>query len=174
MLKRNQVRFGFQMLKPYNLEHFTTPFKLSKFFAKLQKSNEMLEWWKLWMFWLSECFLKYKPSQPALACLKLAMVALVLGVNSFMMGRSLSYRNQSTDLFCKSNWFLYDMDLHYERVKSFRGWDWRYQNVKNDDFLVSLLLAWSILRSFLWSVCCWLWPCNCLGGFHLFWSYFRK
>ena len=78
------------------------------------------------------------------------------------------YRIETSPLIC------YDMDLHYERVKSFRGWDWRYQNVKNDDFLVSLLLAWSILRSFLWSVCCWLWTCNCLEGFHLFWSYFRK
>ena len=33
--------------------------------------------------------------------------------------RSLSYRNQSIDLFCKSmDWFLYDRDLRYERVKS--------------------------------------------------------
>ena len=31
---------------------------------------------------------------------------------------SLSYRNQCTDLLCKSmNWFLYDSDLHHERVK---------------------------------------------------------
>ena len=33
--------------------------------------------------------------------------------------RSLSYRNQSTDLLCKSmDWFLYDTDLGHERVKS--------------------------------------------------------
>ena len=33
--------------------------------------------------------------------------------------RSLSYRNRSTDLLCKSmNWFLYDKDFHHERVKS--------------------------------------------------------
>ena len=32
--------------------------------------------------------------------------------------RSLSYRNQSTDLLCKSmDWFLYDNDLRHERVK---------------------------------------------------------
>ena len=32
--------------------------------------------------------------------------------------RSLSYRNQSIDLPCKSmDWFLYDRDLCYERVK---------------------------------------------------------
>ena len=32
--------------------------------------------------------------------------------------RSLSYRNQSTDLQSKSmNWFLYDKDLRHERVK---------------------------------------------------------
>ena len=31
--------------------------------------------------------------------------------------RSLSYRNQSIDLLCKSmGWFLYDRDLHHERV----------------------------------------------------------
>ena len=31
---------------------------------------------------------------------------------------SLSYRNQSIDLFCKSmNWFLYARDLRHERVK---------------------------------------------------------
>ena len=33
--------------------------------------------------------------------------------------KSLSYRNQYTDLLCKSmHWFLYDRDLRYERVKS--------------------------------------------------------
>ena len=32
--------------------------------------------------------------------------------------RSLSYRNQSIDSFCKSvGWFLYNRDLRYERVK---------------------------------------------------------
>ena len=32
--------------------------------------------------------------------------------------RSLSYRNQSIDLLCKlMNWFLYDKDIHHERVK---------------------------------------------------------
>ena len=32
--------------------------------------------------------------------------------------RSLSYRNQSIDLLCKSmDWFLYDKDLRHERVK---------------------------------------------------------
>ena len=32
--------------------------------------------------------------------------------------RSLSYRNQSIDLLCKSiEWFLYDRDLRHERVK---------------------------------------------------------
>ena len=31
--------------------------------------------------------------------------------------RSLSYRNKSTDLLCKPmDWFLYDLDLHNERV----------------------------------------------------------
>ena len=40
-------------------------------------------------------------------------------INFFMMG-SLSYRNQSTDLQSKSmGWFLYDRDLHHERVKYF-------------------------------------------------------
>ena len=34
--------------------------------------------------------------------------------------RSQSYRNQSTDLLCKSmDWFLYDTNLHHERVKTF-------------------------------------------------------
>ena len=34
--------------------------------------------------------------------------------------RSLSYRNQSIHLLCKSmNWFLYDRGLHHERVKVF-------------------------------------------------------
>ena len=33
--------------------------------------------------------------------------------------RSLSYRNQSIGLLCKSmDWFLYDMDLRHERVKA--------------------------------------------------------
>ena len=34
--------------------------------------------------------------------------------------RSLSYRNKSIDLLSKSmDWFLYDRDLHHERVKCF-------------------------------------------------------
>ena len=33
--------------------------------------------------------------------------------------RSLSYRNQSSDLLCKSmNWFLYDWYLHHDSVKT--------------------------------------------------------
>ena len=36
----------------------------------------------------------------------------------FLWGKSLSYRNQSIDLFSKSmDWFLYDRDLRHERVK---------------------------------------------------------
>ena len=36
--------------------------------------------------------------------------------------RSLSYRNQSIDLICKSmDWFLYDRDLRHERVNPFLG-----------------------------------------------------
>ena len=39
--------------------------------------------------------------------------------------RPLSYRNQSIDLLHKSmNWFLYDNDLHHERVKSLFGHAW--------------------------------------------------
>ena len=39
-------------------------------------------------------------------------------INSFMM-EVLSYRNQSTDLFCKSiDWFLYNRDLCHERFKT--------------------------------------------------------
>ena len=38
-------------------------------------------------------------------------------LNSFMTRLSLSYRNQSIDLFCKSvDWFLYERKLHHERV----------------------------------------------------------
>ena len=40
-----------------------------------------------------------------------------LKINS-LMTESLSYRNQSTDFFCKSmDWFLYDTNLRHERVK---------------------------------------------------------
>ena len=36
--------------------------------------------------------------------------------NSFMTERSVSYRNQSINLLCKSkDWFLYDRDLRHER-----------------------------------------------------------
>ena len=35
--------------------------------------------------------------------------------------RSLSYRNQAIDFLCKSvDWFLYDRDLHHERVKAIK------------------------------------------------------
>ena len=38
--------------------------------------------------------------------------------NSFMT-ESLSYRNQSIDLLCKSmDWFLYDTNLHQERINA--------------------------------------------------------
>ena len=38
--------------------------------------------------------------------------------------RSLSYRNQSTDLLCKSmDWFLYDRDLRHERTKEHPSWN---------------------------------------------------
>ena len=38
--------------------------------------------------------------------------------NSFMTERSISYRNQSINLESKSmDWFLYDRDLHHEKVK---------------------------------------------------------
>ena len=37
--------------------------------------------------------------------------------------RLLSYRNQSIDFLCKSmDWFLYDNDLHHERVKKGKKW----------------------------------------------------
>ena len=40
--------------------------------------------------------------------------------------RPISYRNQSTDLLCKSmDWFLYDIGLRRERVK----WDKRKQSI---------------------------------------------
>ena len=40
--------------------------------------------------------------------------------------RSLSYRNQTIDLLCKSmDWFLHNRDLSHERVKVFKG----YRNV---------------------------------------------
>ena len=36
--------------------------------------------------------------------------------------RSLSYRNHSSDLFCKSvDWFLYDRDLCHKRIKAFHS-----------------------------------------------------
>ena len=39
---------------------------------------------------------------------------------TFSWRRPVSSRNQSIDLLCKSmNWFLYDRDPHYERVKRF-------------------------------------------------------
>ena len=37
---------------------------------------------------------------------------------------SLSHENHSIDLHCKSmDWFLYDRDLHYERVKELLDYD---------------------------------------------------
>ena len=43
-------------------------------------------------------------------------------LNSFMT-ESVSYKNQSIDLLCKSmDWFLYDRDLRHERV------NWRVIN----------------------------------------------
>ena len=39
--------------------------------------------------------------------------------------RSLSYRNQCTDLLCKSmDWFLFDRDLRHERVNSWVLWNY--------------------------------------------------
>ena len=42
---------------------------------------------------------------------------------TFPWWRSLSYKNQSIDLLCKSkDWFLYDRDVHHERFKALL-WD---------------------------------------------------
>ena len=44
--------------------------------------------------------------------------AIEIGVSTLSWQSSLSYRNQSTDLQSKSmDWFLYDRELHHERVK---------------------------------------------------------
>ena len=59
---------------------------------------------------------------------------------------SVSHKNQSTDLLCKSmDWFLYDWDLLYERVKR------NLLSKKNstiDVVLVSLLLGLNIFHTF--------------------------
>ena len=45
-------------------------------------------------------------------------LTLLLKASTLSWRRPLSYRNQSIDLQSKSvNWFLYDKDLHHERVK---------------------------------------------------------
>ena len=44
--------------------------------------------------------------------------------------RSLSYRNESIHLLCKSmDWFLYDRDLRHERVK---GTIWTFSNIVHE------------------------------------------
>ena len=49
----------------------------------------------------------------------LLLVSLLLTMSNLTLSwrRSLSYRNQSIDLLCKSvDWFLHDIGLHHERV----------------------------------------------------------
>ena len=58
--------------------------------------------------------------------------------------RSLSCRNQSIDLLCKSfDWFLYDRDLRNERVKNC-GKLWTRKTYNTDTFyaVISLNLSW--------------------------------
>ena len=44
--------------------------------------------------------------------------------------RSLSYRNESIDLLCKSmDWFLYDRALRHERIK--KSWEWNILPMAN-------------------------------------------
>ena len=53
--------------------------------------------------------------------------------------RSLSYRNMSTDLLCKSmDWFLYDKDLRHEIVKAHA----------KEEFVVCTLKPWIKTRHF--------------------------
>ena len=103
------------------LPHHT---KSSKNLWNFNKTIKFWKWWKLSLFCLSKCFLNHKLSHPALACLTLAMVALVLG------------------------------------VKCVQGWNWR---------LLWFLYCYRILYTIFWDICCWLWTCNCLRGFYLFW-----
>ena len=80
--------------------------------------------------------------------------------------RSLSYRNQSNDLLCKSMvWFLNDRHLCHERVNKYREpfntaavlFKYlcpfsRYQRVKhpNNSFMHTSLLSWKWNRTLFW------------------------
>ena len=74
----------------------------------------------------------YRVDRVLIKPLELKMLTLILSWQ-----RSLSYRNQSIDLFCKSiDWVVYDRGLGHERV--------------NKTFC-KLILAFSVLLSVLWS-----------------------
>ena len=52
-----------------------------------------------------------------LEAVQLLQTAMTVNLFISFMARSLSYRNQSIDLFCKSiDWFQYDRDLCHEKV----------------------------------------------------------
>ena len=60
-------------------------------------------------FWIRLFILLWLRPRHLGACLKLIL----------SWWRSLSYRSQSIDLLCKSmKWFLYDRDLHHEKVNN--------------------------------------------------------
>ena len=88
---------------------------------------------------------------------KIAM-SLKIVVLTLSWRRSLSYRNLSTDFLCKPvKWFLYDRDLHHERVKEFLSLKFKivffFFNPKyicSSCFRILLLvLEWN----FLWNSC---------------------
>ena len=62
---------------------------------------------------LANIFYKYRSCRPEAFC-KNDIGYISTGL-TLSCRRSISYRNQSIDLFCKSiNWFLYDMDLRHK------------------------------------------------------------
>ena len=88
----------------------------------------MIETWKKsapYPCWFSQCFTKSSyvgKKYGSCARLQNSCVCENMGKSASWLTiswwRSLSYRNQSIDLLYKSmDWFLYDRDLRYEKVK---------------------------------------------------------
>ena len=106
-------------LYSFCLHDFSVQFLLNFYYSQTQNLVTDLRWSflrkKRFLFW------QKTPSQILDWVLYTPLNSVDLWLNSLLTlswRRSLSYRDQSIDLLCKSmDWFLCDRDLHRERVK---------------------------------------------------------
>ena len=92
---------------------------------------------------LLQCKQKLKLKQWRWFMISLCLVQIYSIHLTLSWRRSLSYKNQSIDLLCKSmDWFLYDRDHHHERVNT--------NTLTHFMPLISFYTPWNIRKPVFW------------------------